>query len=119
MGFALVVLLFFNSCSSDDPFDFSLDPTCGRNISFIIEVSPEGTGNVSKSEFVYSEGLDGLMPTQVVEFFATPKEGYQFKKWDLDPITDKIENPFSLVPCKMSSTIKTVRVTAMFEKIED
>ena len=117
LAFVLVVSLSFTGCV--DEIDFSPDPTCGRSIDFIIGVSPEGAGSVTKSEYVNSFGLNGLMPFQVIEFFAIPKEGYQFIKWDLNLPVDKDINPLSLVPCDLSTTLTTIRVTAIFETIEE
>jgi hypothetical protein len=117
LALVLVVSFYFAGCSSES--DFSPDPTCGRSINFIIGISPEGTGNVTKSEYVNSEGLNGLMPFQVIQFYAIPKEGYRFIKWDLTPMADRDENPISFVPCNLSTSTTTIRVMAIFEKIEE
>lgn len=118
--FALLGVLFsFTNCSGDDMFDSQADPTCGRTINFKVEVSPAGAGSVTRTEYVNSFGLNGLMPFQVIEFFAKPNEGYQFIKWDLSPMSDREENPVSLIPCDINSSVTTVRVTAIFELLGD
>jgi hypothetical protein len=116
---AFVFLVSFSFTGCVDEIDLSPDPSCGRSIDFIIGVSPEGAGSVTKSEYVNSEGLNGLMPFQVIQFTAIPNEGYQFKEWDLTPLADAYINPLSLVPCDLSATLTTVRVTAVFELIEE
>ncbi len=84
VAFVLVVSFSFTACGLDD-LDLSADPTCGRSIDFIISVSPEGAGSVTKSSYVNSEGLNGLMPFQVIQFLAILREGYRFVKWDHTP----------------------------------
>ena len=119
MALALIVILTFSNCSGDDSFEFSPDPTCGRNINFIVEVIPDGAGIVNRSEYVNSFGLNGLMPFQVIEYFAIPADGYQFIKWDLAPIADREENPISLIPCDINPVYTTVRIKAIFELREE
>lgn len=119
MALLLGGLFSFTNCSSESLVDFSPDPTCGRTISFKVEVSPAGAGSVTRTEYVNSFGLNGLMPFQVIEFFALSNEGYQFVKWDLSPMSDREENPVSLIPCNITSSVTTVRVTAIFENIDD
>lgn len=121
MGIALLLWVIFSliNCSSESLDDFSPDPTCGRTISFQVSVSPAGAGSVTRTEYVNSFGLNGLMPFQVIEFFASPTEGYQFVKWDLSPMSDREENPISLIPCNISSSVTTVRVSAIFEVLEE
>ncbi len=121
MGIALWLWVLFSlsNCSSESLDDFSPDPTCGRTISFQVSVSPAGAGSITRTEYVNSFGLNGLMPFQVFEFFASPTEGYQFVKWDLSPMSDREENPVSLIPCDINASVKTVKVTAIFELMVD
>ena len=117
MAATFMVFFTFTNCNNESLFDSPSDPTCGRTISFIVEVSPAGAGSVTKSVYVDAEGLNGLMPFQVVKFFAIPQEGYRFIKWDLDPLVDREENPVYLVPCNISTYVKTVNVAAIFEGV--
>jgi hypothetical protein len=117
----LVAILFFSGCSSEGD-DFSTDPTCGRSFELITYVSPEGTGSIDRTEYVSSEGLGGLLPTKVISLLAIPREGYLFEEWKssyITSVTKDTENPKLLIPCYISETIKTIKITAIFKKIED
>lgn len=117
----LLATFFFSGCSSEGD-DFSIDPNCGRSFELITYVSPEGAGSIERTEYVSSEGLGGLLPTKVIRLFAIPGEGYLFEEWKSSyttSVTKDTENPKLLIPCYINETIKTIKITAVFKKIED
>lgn len=117
----LAVPFILSGCSKEED-DSTPDYTCGRSFELIIRISPEGAGRVQKSEYVYAEGIGGLLPTKVIQLYAVSNEGYVFEEWKSSPttsITKDTENPKLLIPCYISESVKTITITAVFRAIEE
>ncbi|MCO5725556.1 InlB B-repeat-containing protein [Robiginitalea marina] len=117
----LLATLLFSGCSSEDD-DISVDPTCGRTFELITSVSPEGAGSIERTEYVSSEGLGGLLPTKVIRLFAIPREGYVFEEWKsslVTSVTKDTENPKLIIPCYISESVKSIKITAVFKALEE
>jgi hypothetical protein len=105
--FALLLLipLFFSGCSKDDP-----DYYCDYN--FVITISPEGAGTVSECDKCGPE-------MRYAGLTAIPNQGYEFKEWILENGEINDNNPLFYFSYWCDEKGRTIRITAVFEEIEE
>ena len=106
--FLLVIPSVFLGCSKDDP-----DYYCDYN--FVITISPEGSGTVS----ICPKCGPTEVEMKLTKFTAIPNQGYVFKEWIVEDDFAGDTNPLTYYSYGCDEKGATIRITAVFEQIEE